>query len=334
MSQRSGNSLTNEYIGSVFSVQQIFGGETYKLVNVDVQRYFCDRAVDVKLGRIAAGDDFFVSPFYWGFVSGEYNGPASIYLNAPGMNGYPNATWGARFRVRPTERTYAMLGLYNGDPDIRDNEFHGCNFSLHGPLFAIAEIGYQRNGRRDDPGKLGNYKLGTYYNGGSFDTFSASQFAPGASGPLSSSVGGMWGFYALFDQVLFQPCGKDDPHMAGVYASVIASPDPSMTQMPFYCAAGTVIRGVHPCRPTDSIGFGVAYGKFSGDLQTAQQLAQTIDATVGDQEYELALEWAYRFRLRNGAAYFQPDLQYIVNPGGAHQYGNALVVGAQAGVNF
>ena len=78
----------------------------------------------------------------------------------------------------------------------------------------------------------------------------------------------------------------------------------------------------------------MVYGKFSEDLQAAQQLAQAIDPTIAAQEYELDLELAYRFRLRNGAAFFQPELLYLVNPGGAHQYANALVVGAQAGVNF
>jgi porin len=334
MSQRSGRSLTNEYIGNVFSTQEVFGGETFKLVNVEVQKYFCDRAVDVKLGRIAAGDDFLVSPFFWPYMSGGVDGPPGIYTNAPGMSGYPNATWGTRIKVRPTDRTYAMLGLYDGNPDIRANEFHGCDFSLRGPLFAIAEVGYQRNGRRDDPGKLGNYKVGAYHNGGSYDTFSASQFAPGAGGSLSSTVEGKWGYYALFDQVIFQPRGKDDPHAMGVFGSVIVATDPSINQMPFACSGGALIRGLNPLRPTDSLGFGAAYGKFSHDLQAAQQLAQTLDPTIGAQEYELALEWFYRIRMHNGAAYFQPDLQYIINPGGAHQYANALVVGAQAGVNF
>ena len=78
----------------------------------------------------------------------------------------------------------------------------------------------------------------------------------------------------------------------------------------------------------------MSYGKFSPDLQIAQQIASISLPTVGVQEYELVLEWAYRIRMRDGAMFFQPDMQYIVNPGGAHQYDNALVVGAQAGVNF
>ena len=68
--------------------------------------------------------------------------------------------------------------------------------------------------------------------------------------------------------------------------------------------------------------------KFSDDLEAAQQLAQVVAPTVGVQEYEPVFEWAYRVRMRDGAMFFQPDLQYIVNPGGAHQYANALVVGA------
>lgn len=334
LSQRSGESLTNEYIGNVFSTQQVFGGETFRLVNVDLQRYFFDRTVDVKLGRIAAADDFLVSPYFWYFMSGGINGnPASVNINAPGMNGYPNATWGTRLRVATTSRTYAMLGLYNGDPDIRSNDNHGVDFSMHGPLFAIAEVGYQRNGRPDDEGKLGNYKLGAYYNGGSFDTFSASQFVPNIGLPAGTDHGN-WGYYALFDQVIFQPYGKADPRALGIFASIAVAPDQSTNQMPFFCNGGTLIRGLIPGRREDTLGFGVIYGKFSDDLQAAQQLAQVVAPTVGVQEYELVFEWAYRVRMRDGAMFLQPDLQYIVNPGGAHQYANAFQVGAQAGVNF
>jgi carbohydrate-selective porin OprB len=155
-----------------------------------------------------------------------------------------------------------------------------------------------------------------------------------AGGLSSSTVEGSWGYYALFDQVIFQPYGKGDPHAMGMFGSVIVASDPSMSQMPFACTGGALVRGLNPWRPTDSADFGLVYGRFSSDLQTAQQIAQVLDPTVAAQEYELALEWAYRIRMRNGAAYLQPDLQCIINPGGAHQYANALVVGAQAGVNF
>jgi porin len=285
------------------------------------------------LGRIGAADDFLVSPYFWYFMSNGIDGsPASIYTNAPGMNSYPNDTWGARVKWATTSRTYAMFGVYNGDPNIRDNVFHGTNFSMHGPLFAIAEVGYQRNGHADDQGMLGNYKVGAYYNGGSFDEFSPSQFVP--VGPAPGTVSGNWGYYALFDQVIYQPGGKDDPHAIGVFGAIVVAPDPSINLMPFFCNGGVLARGLLPCRPTDTLGLGVIYGSFSPDLQFAQQTAQTIDPTIGVQDYELDFELSYRIRMRGGAMFFQPDMQYIVNPDGAHQYPNALVVGAQMGVNF
>jgi porin len=333
-SQRSGTSLTNDYIGNVFSTQQEFGGETFRLVDVDLRRYFCEHAVEVRLGRIVTTEDFMVSPYFWYFMSGGINGnPASVGINAPGLTSYPFATWGARMRVATTRRTYAMVGLYNGDPTIRSNDEHGCDFSLRGPLFAIAEIGYQRNGGAEDEGMLGNYKLGGYYNGGSFSTFSPSQFSAGAPGS-PSTVSGNWGYYAMFDQVVFQPYGNSDPRGMGIFASIDVAPDQSINEIPFFCDGGILIRGLVPGRTTDVIGFGVIYGKFSPDLQTAQQLAQVLNPTVPVQEYELVFEWAYKIRMRNGAVFFQPDFQYIVNPGGGHQYPNAFVVGAQMGVNF
>jgi porin len=334
LSQRSGESVTNEFIGNVFSTQQVFGGETFKLVNVELQRYFCDRNVDVKLGRIAPGDDFLVSPFFWGYMSGGINGQAGISFDAPGWSTYPYATWGTRIRAKTSDRTYAMVGFYNGDPDIRDNDSHGCDFSLHGPLFAMGEVGYQRNGHRDDPGMLGDYKLGAFFNGGSFDRFSRSQFAPGIGGGRAGQDEGNWGYYALFDQVICQPCGKDNPRATGIFGSIIVAPESSINQIPFCVTGGIVDRGRIPCRPEDSLWFGVVYGKFSDDLQDAQERAQILDPTVGVQESELVFEWAYRFRMHSGAMFFQPDLQYIINPGGAHQYSNALQVGAQAGINF
>ena len=43
--------------------------------------------------------------------------------------------------------------------------------------------------------------------------------------------------------------------------------------MPFFCDGGVIVRGLLPCRPTDSISFGAAYGKFSADLAAAQEYA-------------------------------------------------------------
>jgi porin len=38
--------------------------------------------------------------------------------------------------------------------------------------------------------------------------------------------------------------------------------------------------------------------------------------------------------LRKGALFFQPDVQYVMRPGGTGQLANAVVLGCQLGVNF
>jgi porin len=85
MSYRFGGSLSANYIHNVFTVQQVFGGETFHLINIAyLQKLFDDR-VELRLGRIATGDDFLVSPYNYVFVQNGFDGnPVSIFFNSPG----------------------------------------------------------------------------------------------------------------------------------------------------------------------------------------------------------------------------------------------------------
>lgn len=173
-SERFGSSLSQEDIGNVFTVQQVFGGQTYRLVNVAYQQRLPGDRVQLQVGRIAAGDDFLVSPYNDVFVQNGFDGnPVGIFFNAPGMTAYPNATWGGLVKVKPTERSYVMGGLYNGDPSIRDNDHHGADWSMGGPIFAIGEAGYQFNGLPGERGLLGNYKVGFWYDDSQYTDFNS-----------------------------------------------------------------------------------------------------------------------------------------------------------------
>jgi porin len=46
------------------------------------------------------------------------------------------------------------------------------------------------------------------------------------------------------------------------------------------------------------------------------------------------MELTYRLALLKSALYFQPDLQYVFRAGGTGRISDALVLGAQVGVNF
>jgi porin len=132
VSQRSGSSLSSERIGNVFAIQQVYGGTTFHLIDLAYQQRLLDDRIELRLGRIAAGDDFLVSPYNWLFMQNGFDGnPVGIFFNAPGMTAYPNATWGALLKIRPTEPTYLMGGLYNGDRTIREIEHNGADMSMN-----------------------------------------------------------------------------------------------------------------------------------------------------------------------------------------------------------
>jgi porin len=330
VSERFGTTLSTADIGNIFNVQAVYGADTFRLVYVAYQQKLLDDRVEFRVGRIATGDDFLVSPYNYVFIQNGFDGnPAGIFYNAPGMTPYPHATWGGLVQGRPTERTYVKGGLYNGDTTIRDNKHHGLDWSMDGPLFAIGEAGYQRNGLPGDQGLIGNYKAGVWYDDHQFTDFNTV-----ARGQAPSSTRGNWGFYGLFDQMLVRFGEPGSNRGFGATGSVLISPDQSVSQLPFFATAGFLVRGIFPSRPGDGGGIGVVTGYFSHDLQDSQRRAGETNPTVGVQRYETALELTYGFRFRGGALILQPDLQYIIRPGGTGQISNAFVGGFRVGINF
>lgn len=330
MSQRSGTSLSKKYVGNAFAVQQVFGGQTFHLIDVAYQQELLDERVELRLGRIAAGDDFLVSPYDYLFMQNGFDGnPVGIFFNSPGMTAYPDATWGVRLKVKPTARTYIMSGVYNGDPSIRDIDHNGVDLSLDGPVFVISEIGYQRNGLPGESRLLGDYKAGFWYDNSSFTDFRTVGY-----GVPSASKRGSWGFYGLFDQMLV-PFGEATSNRGlGVFGSFIVAPDESISQMPYFFTAGVACRGIFASRPRDTAGLAIVYGDFSSELRHSQEREQQLSPNVGVQKYETVLELTYRLYFRKSALFFQPDLQYVIRPGGTGKIDDALVLGCQIGVNL
>jgi carbohydrate-selective porin OprB len=51
------------------------------------------------------------------------------------------------------------------------------------------------------------------------------------------------------------------------------------------------------------------------------------------QTYEMVLEWTYAIAVGRRLT-VQPDIQYVINPGGVSSIGSAVVLGAQLGIEF
>jgi porin len=166
-------------------------------------------------------------------------------------------------------------------------------------------------------GMPGHYWFGGYYSTWSlYPQFGSEQTAANA-----------YGFYWHGDQMVYQESPGSDQGLI-LWTAFVLSPQQNIAKLPFQWNSGIVYQGLLPGRDNDSAIFGLAYGNFSADYGQAG-LAYDGDPV----SYEMALEWGYRIQL-NRFFYVQPDVQYIIQPGGTGSIPNALVLGMQIGVTF
>jgi porin len=229
-----------------------------------------------------------------------------------------------------------MAGVFNGDPDLGENTKHGLDWTWRGPLFAIAEIGYRLT-LGADIRLPGTYKVGGYYNGGAFEDLLRDETGGVAvlTGRPPRTVNGNTGLYLLGEQMIYRERAASAPAPQGLSAFVacVLAPDQSINRMPFFIDGGLVYRGLIPRRDNDVAGFAVMYGRFSDDLRRAQRSMRRAGLASPIQQYELVLEWTYAIQATPWLT-VQPDVQYIVRPGGSGAVPNALVLGTQLSVSF
>ena len=199
-SDRAGTSLSKDYIGNVYAVQQIFGGETIRLVHLALGKAFFRRKLRIVAGRINGLDDFIASPLYCNAQNLAFCGnPLSIPSDV-NISSYPNTMWGARVRWEPNPLWYAMGGVYNAIAGFRANKFHGVDFSIrhNSGVIGIVEAGVMPEQigivPRDLPGHI---KVGGYY-----DTEPLTEFSSGMT------ERGTWGTYVGVDQKVW---AENDP---------------------------------------------------------------------------------------------------------------------------
>jgi porin len=318
-SDRAGTSLSARDIENVYAAQQIFGGETIRLVHLAVAKALFHRRLRIVAGRINGLDDFIASPLYCNAQNLAFCGnPLSIPSDV-NISSYPNTMWGTRIRWEPHPTWYAMGGVYNAVAGFRANKYHGVDFSIRhdSGVIGIMETGVAPEEIGIMPRDLpGHVKVGGYY-----DTEPLKNFATGLN------ERGTWGTYIGIDQKVWAEGDPNGVQGLSLFAAFHHAPSDVNSQTNFL-DCGAVYVGLIPGRDTDVAGFYFAYGWFSDDLHDSQRASG-----LPGQEYESVLEINYRW---NALPWFyvQPDIQGIINPGAAHQFGHALVLALQFGVPF
>jgi porin len=314
-SNRAGNSLSRD-IPNFFAVQEIYGGQTTRLVHLALEKVTVGGHLSLVGGRINALDDFATSPLYcYAQNLGLCGNPLSIPTNAS-VSSYPNTAWGARARWSFTDNAYAMTGVYDAFPDFRENRYHGVDFSIRhdSGVAVMQEFGWQPLIARR-LGLPGTIKIGGVYTSEDKEKFE--------SGRKDS---GTYTVYATLQQKLWEEPGETHQGLSGFFAVTYAPED--LNTLDYFVDGGLLYTGLVPGRDRDVLGLYAVYGHFSGDLSDAR--VQRGDPGI---DHETILELNYQFNVTPWL-HVQPDIQGVLHPSGTGRVRDALVLAVQIGVTL
>jgi porin len=301
-------------VGSIYSVMQLVGGQTYFLYNVSLEKAWADGKYAFKFGRITATDDFAGSPFYGFYLNNSIDGQIRAVLFDGVMTSYPFAVWGARFQYTPNEGFRAKLGVYQLTDKMFDPDYHGTDFAIRGSD-GVSVMG-QLEWSWKSGGRPGHFNLGL--NAVSF---------PMPDFNADTTTNPFFRYYAQADQqVTAEAAGSDQ----GLYlfGTLAYTDQQAPALVPFQVSLGAQYAGPIAGRNQDRLIFGTTYGDLSDDYADEQ-----VALGNGRPDYEWIFELGYRIQLTK-FAYIQPDIQYVDRPGGTGDIPDATVIGMQFGVSL
>jgi len=327
----------SESIGNAFTVSQAWADNTLFLYQAYfVQKAFDDR-LEIGIGRVAAEQFFATLPAFDYLLTGGLNSvPIALELNSP-FTGSSSASWFAGARWLPTSETILTAAAFQARADLgQTGPYNGLDLGMNpnDGTCGVVEIAWTPNSEKftavqqdqrftrgrqqlggDGTGLPGIYKLGAYVS----------------NEPQVSYRGGWgaspFGFYAIGQQMLWeQSSGGKEPSQFSIFGGVVWTPPSGVTEMPLDAFAGAVWRGPWSRRPADHFYTSLQIGSFS------EPYARSVEQSASGA-FESVLNAGYIFQITKEFS-VQPDIQYIIQPGGFGQYANALVLGLQVTIDL
>lgn len=340
----SGNNLSSKNVGNFFVVNGAVGGQTMKWVNLYYQQLFWNDRININIGRFCAMDEFDVSPVLWNYIGSLQANPTNLRTT---WN--PNASWATRLKIAATHDTDLRFGIFQ----ITNASLNGLNWNFYPNDSASLFAQYSWNPEFCKPGSTSIFDTGKkndsvasnqeassdksfknpvdvsklrrlpghYFFGGYYNAEGTAQYTS------NTSLANSYAFYWHGDQVVYRPNPMSDAGLL-VWHELGYTPETENAILTFQAKGGAIYTGLIPGRKNDFTIFGVGYGDFSS----------SYDSFITSQNgkaptYEIVSELGYRVNFTR-FFYIQPDIQWIINPGGLGSIPNALILGTQIGIVF
>lgn len=263
------------------------------------QQKFFNGKLRVKLGKQDANTDFAYLNSGWDFMNSGF----SVIPNIPLVT-YPDQSFGFMAEVNPKEWL-----------SIRDGIYSRFNVPMN-----ITEIELKPKIKK----LPGRYMFGVWELSDSNGMSAA--IGEDANGTIYNNFYRNYGAYFNFEQMVYKEKKDDNNDMQGlvVFGQCGVSPS-NRNDLSRYIGCGLHYVGPIPKRDKDIAGIAVNNGNFASRLN---DITYDNGGRVGS---ETVVEAFYRVQVNNWF-YLQPDVQYIMNPGG--MYPNSVAVGIRSVITF
>ena len=335
-----GPGFSEKYSGDLLTASNIEAYESWRLYELWCEHTFAEK-FSVRVGQFTADNEFAVTESGTEFLNSAFGWPAFISANT--INTGPAffvAAPGIRLDYEITKELYARAAIFDGDTfdnregDPRKNR-HGVRLDVGGDqgYFGIVEVGYHWNQDGKDGALPGGYKFGMWGHSGeftsNFEDENREPFVVSGREPRTHSKS--FGVYAVTEQMLWRE--KEAQGLYG-FARGGASPE-DRNFFELVVDGGILWRGLIPTRDEDALGIGAVYARVSKDIKRAERLDAQVNGTIYDKfsSHETVLEAFYTLQLAKWWT-VQPDVQWIIHPGGSGAIDDALVVALRTSLVF
>lgn len=352
-----GGNLSASNLMNLQTVSGLEANASIRLWELWYQQNFGER-FDVKIGEQSLDNEFMMSENAGYFLNEAMGWPVLPSENMPGGGpAYPLASLGVRARARPSDAVTIMAGVFNGSPipvDSPNSQLsnpNGLSFPLDTGVLAIAELQYafpaaNPASKQATDGRLpGTYKIGAWYESENFadqqfDTIGVPLASPESNG-MPAQKRGNYALYVMADQMIWRSSGATRTLSAFVRTTFTTLQD--RNAIVFSVNGGLTLHDPLPGRDNDvfGVGFGVAQVSSGAADADRQMNFYEPNAYIPVRGTETFLEATYQAQVLPSWQ-VQPDVQYVINPGGGLANPNAptqaikneLVIGLRTTITF
>lgn len=264
------------------------------------QQKFFNEKLRIKLGKQDSNTDFGYLNSGWDFMNSAF----SVNPTTP-LPSYPYQPFGFMAAISPKEWLTIKDGIY----------------SKNSSPFNITEIEIKPTIKK----MPGRYIIGAWEASDSNGMSAATGMNPDGT-TYYNNFNRNFGCYAEFEQMVYKEKKDDKDDMQGlvVFGQFGIAPS-NKNDLSRYVGGGLHYLGPIPKRDKDIVGIAVGSGNFAPRLG---DVGSDYGSRVGS---ETVIEAFYRLQL-NRWFYLQPDVQFIMNPGG--MYPNSVAMGIRSVITF